>query len=55
MMHELRGALAKAGADFWLRDARVPASLAEAAPGAPDAQDLLRLDVRMNESRVSTR
>lgn len=53
MMHELRGALAKAGADFWLRDARVPASLAEAAPGAPDAQDLLRLDVRIEHGRVT--
>jgi cytosine/creatinine deaminase len=53
MMHELRGALAKAGARYWVRDARVPASLVEGAPGAPDAQDLLRLDVRVEDGRIA--
>ena len=52
-MAALRGALAAAGARFWLRDARVPASLVEGAPGTPDAQDLLRLDVRIEDGRVA--
>jgi len=53
MMQELRGALAQAGARYWLRDARVPASLVEGAPGMPDAQDLLRLDVRVEDGRIA--
>ncbi|MFN3447190.1 MAG: cytosine deaminase [Roseococcus sp.] len=53
MMEALRAALRQAGARFWLRDARVPASLAEGAPARPDAQDLLRLDVRIEEGRIA--
>lgn len=53
MMTELRGALAASGARYWLRDARVPAALVAGAPGVPDAQDLLRLDLRVEEGRVA--
>ena len=53
MMERLRAALRDAGAAFWLRDARVPAAFAPSAPGLPDAQDLLRLDVRIEAGRVA--
>jgi cytosine deaminase len=53
MMHELRDALRRADDRFWLRDARVPASLVVGAPGTADAQDLLRLDLRIEDGRIA--
>jgi cytosine deaminase len=53
MMNDLRHALGAAGARFWLRDARVPAALTDGAAGTPDAQDLLRLDVRVEDGRIA--
>lgn len=52
MMHDLRDALRRAGARFWLRDARAPASLVRGAPAAPDAQDLLRFDLLIKDGSI---
>jgi cytosine deaminase len=42
-----------AGARFWLRDARAPACLLDAAPGPLDREGLVRLDLRIEDGRIA--
>ncbi|MDN3568133.1 cytosine deaminase [Paeniroseomonas aquatica] len=53
-MDHLRRAIAAAGPDYWLRDARVPASLlAGPVPAATEAEGLVRLDLRIAAGRIA--
>ena len=53
-MTRLRGALGGAGVTYWLRDARVPACLLEAAPPGPvDREGLVRVDISIADGRVA--
>jgi cytosine deaminase len=39
--------------DTWLRSAQVPAALLDRPPAAPDAEGLVRLDLRLTDGRIS--
>lgn len=53
-MTRLRGALDEAGGSYWLRDARVPACLLDAAPPGPaDGEGLVRVDLSIADGRIA--
>lgn len=49
----MRAALAAAGARYWLRDARVPASLLARPAGPEEPDGLVRLDIRIEDGRIA--
>ena len=53
-MAKLRAALAGAGSDFWLRDARAPAAVVAGAPALPlDRDGIARFDLRIEQGRIA--
>ncbi len=49
----MKTALLDAGSSFWLLDARVPASLLAEPVGAVEADDLCRVDIRIEDGRIA--
>ena len=53
-MDRLRQAIAAGGHDYWLRDARAPATLIPGAmPGPVDGQGLVRFDLKIEQGRIA--
>ena len=53
-MAKTRAALAGAGSDFWLRDARAPAAVLEGAAALPlDRDGIARFDLRIEQGRIA--
>ncbi|TDH61338.1 cytosine deaminase [Dankookia rubra] len=53
-MDRLRQAISAGGQDYWLRDARAPATLIPGeAPGPVDGQGLVRFDLRIEQGRIA--
>jgi cytosine/creatinine deaminase len=53
-MDRLRQAITAGGHDYWLRDARAPATLiAGEAPGPVDGQGLVRFDLKVEQGRIA--
>ena len=52
-MTELRSAIGRGGAAYWLRDARAPACLLDGAALPTDAEGLARIDLRIEDGRIA--
>ncbi len=52
-MAKTRAALAGAGSNFWLRDARAPGAVLEGAAALPlDRDGIARFDLRIEQGRI---
>jgi cytosine deaminase len=49
----MKPALAAAGPDYWLRNARSPAALVQGLDAAPDLEGLVRLDLRVAHGQIA--